>query len=967
MSVAQSFVLGSMIAALSCTPAWALPLQPAPGVLRGRAAYVQKVQAEAGQAYSFRSDMGVLQAANPSQGVPVRASRDGILLGDAGVRLLRYGCADRLQRAAAVAPQVAGNRVEYLRPGLSEWYVNGPLGLEQGFTLQGPLGCTGPLSFEIGLGDGPRAGTLQAGDLYAFDASGRSLPTRMRRSGQSLRIEVDSAGAIYPVVIDPIYGVLQARLATGTVLSDEFLGAATAVSSDGSTALLGAYGVRDNGYLAGGAYVFVRGSGGWSSEARLLASDGKREDYLGAAVALSADGNTALIGAPQYSNGGSGTAYVYVRSGGTWTLEAKLAGGGVYPFANFGTAVSLSSDGNTAIVGARADNGIGFKTGAVYVFVRSGTTWSEQKKLVASDGAADDAFGDSTALTDDGNTALIGAPGVAGGGAAYVFVRSGTTWSEQKKLVASDRTAGAAFGRVALSGDGSTALVGAPAPVALMLTGTAYIFVRSGTVWSEQKKLVSADIRQRDEFGSAVALNRDGSIALIGASRADVKNTDDGAAYLFSRTGTTWTQQKKFAPGGFDNSGFGYSAALAADGSTAIAGEPYADDSVRDCGAANVYIPGKVNAAACTLASECNSGFCADGVCCDASCGSDDSDCQACSSEKGAVADGVCTAVRAGLLCRAASGPCADDALCQSGNKICPANVNKASTVKCRDAPDVCVYPAFCSGFSPLCPNNSYRPSTDVCRPPAGPCDSAELCTGFSAGCPADQLQAAGFQCRAPGNQCGDPALCDGSSVGCGLTSAHPDGSPCTIGTCQLGACRPEDDLAASLQVAASELPAGEPFSLSLTLANNGKSAAVAPEVLWTLPEGAQVLASSGEGWVCPAMTPVSCQGTELLPGTTTTLTLSVLLPSAARSYVASAIVQSATYDSFPGNNSVQATLYIKAPAPIPEPPGTPPASAATGCQCSTARTPAPPALPLLLLGVIFLLRRRPVRRRRPC
>ena len=193
----------------------------------------------------------------------------------------------------------------------------------------------------------------------------------------------------------------------------------------------------------------------------------------------------------------------------------------------FGGSVAISGD--TVVVGAPRDDDAGFDSGSVYVFVRSGTTWTEEAKLTASDAAAEDEFGVSVALS--GDTALVGASGDddagSGSGSAYVFVRNGTSWSQQVKLTASDAAAEDGFGAsVALSGD--TALVGASGDDGTgVSSGSAYVFVRNGTSWIQQAKLTASDAAAIDYFGYSVALS--GETALVGAPF----NDGVGSAYAY--------------------------------------------------------------------------------------------------------------------------------------------------------------------------------------------------------------------------------------------------------------------------------------------------------------------------------------------------------------------------------------------------------------------------------------------------
>jgi hypothetical protein len=327
-------------------------------------------------------------------------------------------------------------------------------------------------------------------------------------------------------------------------------------------------------------------------------------------VALSADGNTALLGAPDGPDGESaGSVAVDVRSGSTWTQQAVLTASDETGNGGFGSSVTLSSDGNTALIGGSFDNG---HVGAVWVFVRSGSTWTQQgPKLTASDetGGGLSGFGSRVALSSDGNTALIGGPADAPGpdsdigmGAAWVFARSGSTWTQQgPKLTASDETGGIAdFGSsVALSSDGNTALIGGPAdrlPTFQQFNGVgaAWGFARSGSTWTQQgPKLTASDETGDGGFGWSVALSSDGNTALIGGPGDDPSGPGTpGAAWVFDRSGSTWTQEgHKLTVGGAGE--VGSSVALSSDGTTAlIAGPGSGRFDECPCGGGAVFIAG---------------------------------------------------------------------------------------------------------------------------------------------------------------------------------------------------------------------------------------------------------------------------------------------------------------------------------------------------------------------------------------
>ena len=323
-------------------------------------------------------------------------------------------------------------------------------------------------------------------------------------------------------------------------------GASVALSFDGNTALIG--GPSDN-RTTGAAWVFTRSGSIWTQQGNKLVGSGASEPPLppgqGMSVALSADGNTAVVG-----GWGAEGAWVFTRSGGTWTQQGKkLVGTGAVGKARQGMSVALSADGNTAIVGGWSDNG---KTGAAWVFTRSGGgVWTQQgKKLVGSDAMGSACQGMSVALSADGNSAIVGGPGDnrrdrsvpfgrGAAGAAWVFTRSGGVWTQQgDKLVSTGNSVGHLGTSVALSAGGNIAIVGGVAED----TGVALVFSRRGGHWTQAKKLVGAGAVGKS--APSVALSADGSIVMVGGSN---DNGGVGAAWMFTRSGGYWTQDKKLS------------------------------------------------------------------------------------------------------------------------------------------------------------------------------------------------------------------------------------------------------------------------------------------------------------------------------------------------------------------------------------------------------------------------------------
>jgi hypothetical protein len=255
----------------------------------------------------------------------------------------------------------------------------------------------------------------------------------------------------------------QAKIQASDKQGSDFFGT-VAISENGNTAIVGVSSPI-TGHAAGAAYIFTRSGTSWTQQQKIQASDKQQDDYFGSSVSISSDGNTALVGASSEDTGGSaaGAAYIFTRSGTSWTQRAKIQASDKQQHDFFGNSVSISSDGNTALVGATYEDTGGTNAGAAYIFARSGTTWSQQAKIQASDKQQNDVFGFSVSISSDGNTALVGAAYKGGyAGAAYIFTRSGTSWTQRAKIQASDKQGSDLFGYSAsISGDGNTALVGA--------------------------------------------------------------------------------------------------------------------------------------------------------------------------------------------------------------------------------------------------------------------------------------------------------------------------------------------------------------------------------------------------------------------------------------------------------------------------------------------------------------------------
>ena len=359
----------------------------------------------------------------------------------------------------------------------------------------------------------------------------------------------------------------QAKVQASDGAAGDYFGFETDISGD--TMICGAYAHYSS---RGAAYVFTRSGTSWSQQAKLTASDAAANDSFGAH--LSIDGDTAAISA--YGDASyTGSAYIFTRSGTSWSQQAKITASDGATNDLFGGPIVVKGD--TAVVAAYYGN-------AAYVFTRSGTSWSQQQILQSSDIASGDYFGRDVDIS--GETVIVGAEreNAAGtnGGSAYIFTRSGTTWSQQAKLTGSD-AAEYYYGGRAVAIDGDTVVVGYPAPTSH--NGEAYVFTRSGTTWSQQAKLTASDGATNDQFGGSVAI--EGDTIVIGAPNASVDTR--GATYIFTRSGTSWTQTKKLETSDYDsNDRFGE--IINISGNTIVGGTGGEDTGGNNKGSAYVFV-----------------------------------------------------------------------------------------------------------------------------------------------------------------------------------------------------------------------------------------------------------------------------------------------------------------------------------------------------------------------------------------
>jgi uncharacterized repeat protein (TIGR01451 family) len=721
-------------------------------------------------------------------------------------------------------------------------------------------------------GDDP-PGLPNAGSAYVFLRSGTVWSEQQKllvsdgapedRLGYSVSISGDTvvAGAR----LDDVLGSLDAGSAdvfvrSGTAWSEQqklvatVSGAAfelfgTSVSISGDTAVIGAE--RDataGGMDAGAAYVFVRSGTAWSEQQKLMASDGGAGHFFGGSVSIS--GDTLVVGArlAPSPGGSAGAAYVFTRSGTTWTEQQKLVASDGASGDFFGASVSVS--GNTIVVGAERDaNAGGFEAGAAYVFVRAGTTWTQQQKLVASDGADFDDFGFSVAL--DGDRAVVGAlqddnPGGFAAGSAYVFERAGTVWTQQQKLLASDGAAFDFFG-YSVSVSGTTVLVGAYADDTSGETdaGSAYVFVGSGPFWIEQQKLMASDATQDDEFGRAVSVY--GNTAVIGASFDDAPAADSGSAYVFTRFGTTWTQQQKLqAPGGAAGDLFGEAVAVSTD--TIVVGALSDDTPVDgpDAGSAHVFRqPFDFESDLAVTKTDGQS-----------------------SAVPGQPVTYTITVSNAGP----------DPVIGASVMDLVPAAL-MGPTWTCKASPG----------------------SSCVAGGSGNISDTVDLLVGGTA-----TYTLAGTV---------DPAA-TGTLANTATVAAPPgtnEPNPANNSATDTDTLTPEADLALTKTASPDPAPPGSPLTYDLTVSNAGPSDATSVTVVDTLPAGVTFVSSIPGPPTCVlAGTTLTCDLGPLSPGANATVTIVVTVNAAPGDLVNTATVSGSGNDPDPANNSASATTTVR-------------------------------------------------------
>ncbi|HRI66504.1 MAG TPA: hypothetical protein PK156_19785 [Polyangium sp.] len=778
-----------------------------------RAAYIRSVQKDAPAGYVATSlQAGEFRLTNPAQSFDAKVDREGVEFVPTNgnwsfsLRTTGVGCEGRTVPSAKPTLESEDNRIRFERPEFDEWYLNGPLGIEQGFYFEQPLECAGTKVIEMQTGgdlrpelddaDGDGQGetirfvrpdgavAMAMAHLFVRDADSKQVPAWLSVDMGKIAIHIDDTGAKYPLDVDPLITIIEAKILNPGGLPNEQFGYGLAFS--GNTIVVGAPKSDEFGTDSGSAYVFVRQSPGvWVQQGpKLVPSDGRAGQWFGFSVGLA--GDTALITAPYDSDNGvaSGSAYVFVRNGGVWTQQAKLKPAEFRVGDVFGISGAISGD--RVIVGAHGADSLqnGNESGAAFTFTRTGTTWTQDpQKIIASDGKPGELFGATVAIS--GRTIGIGAVydddlGFHSG-SMYMFDWNGTSWVQRQKLLAPNGHANDIYGYWAVV-SGDTMIVSAAlydsTPAADDNVGAAFVYANEVNGWTLKASLFPTDRRAGDWFGSHVAL--EGNALAVGAQQTDEFGVDSGSAYWYVRdVSGNWTLRSKLLPSpGAAGDRFGWTVGVS--GELAAVGAPFDDTRGTDTGAVYIFSQRKDLGDPCNLATECATGICVDGVCCDTVCGNGSpNDCQACSVVNGGPVNGTCLPILAGFTCRNSTGTCDPAETCNGIDTTCPNDRISPAGTECRASMGACDPTERCDGASSACPGDTVAPAGTMCRDATGSCDIAEVCNGVAPTCPQDGKVTAGTTCRASNGACDIAEACDGINGTCPQDGKVATGTEC--------------------------------------------------------------------------------------------------------------------------------------------------------------------------------------------
>jgi hypothetical protein len=622
------------------------------------------------------------------------------------LRTTHVGRGESVRPIPVAEPRRVGARVELDRgEGVREWVVSHPSGLEQGFDLATPPAGTGALTIKvavdgleprddgdsaIALSDAGGARRMTIRGLFARDAAGTSLIASMHARGPSVELRIDDRAAQYPIVIDPVFDVTPVQtLATPTTFGG--WSDADAIAIDGTTMFIGhGAGNTSPGTLQAGAVtIFQRGTTAWSFVAALDAAVGMTSTGFGRAVAL--QGNLAIVAAPQqgHPTGGAQGALHPFTFDGTSWKREPVI------WTSYGPSdLSMRMRGTTAIVGISATyGGSSEQVGATRVYEHGTSGWTQTQVITPPDGKAFGRFGGAVAF--DGSALAVSAEsGTSGaGGRIYLYDLGSSGWAHVQTIPSPvpDTSGGFAF---SLAMKGNLLFVGAPDEGSSK--GAVYLFTRSGSTWTQTQRIVLSPSSTNGNFGSRLAFDGTNLLVAEGYGSPTGKVT---YAYLFKESGGVWSLSRRFT------SSYWLGPAIATSEGTHVVGiNPWMTPTYTGHDSVQVFTVGSTpQGAACTTSAMCETGYCVDGVCCDVAC---TGECQSC-AVSGSV--GSCrlvtgqpraprpTCVGAGTTCGGAcSGTSAACSYPLAGS-VCGAGCVGSQIAQCNGS-GVCSAPIACPG-----------------------------------------------------------------------------------------------------------------------------------------------------------------------------------------------------------------------------------------------------------------------------
>lgn len=772
-----------------------------------RAAYIRTRQLDANAAFEVHRTSSGYEAKNPEAKLEMRYRADRVFLEreaetqeqsshEASIRFSAYGRAGAWTEAPRIqAVEVKHNLVAYDRGHITEQYLNGPLGLEQFFTIaERPAGSgevelvlelEGDLSPALAdngryveLRDANDRGVMEISELFIEDATGRELSSRFYVRDGRVLLAFDDTDAKYPIAIDPLMTTLRhEKLASDPQARAQF-GYSVSVMNFGSNpamALIGAPYAGNTGSSStaiGAAYLFRYDSvtRNWTQEAKLVPQTSVKNagSGFGISVSIGWQGKLIFVGSPYYPNGTSeGRVFVFYKDGNTWKQGFILEPPGYAANDRFGA--SIDGRGRPYVVVGTPGREVGAiqNAGAAFMFTFGFNTaglpylLADRTSVTAPTPAADENFGSKVVNNE---VVLISAPNAtvsskARAGRVHVFkAASATSLTFVQTISPPSPTVSGQFGSdvAVTSGDCSSgdctetfAMISEPGADAHGIdSGVAYVYSSTASPANFTRQITltppSTGGNYAGYYKVAIQTIDSGSFLL---TRAALASSHAGTApiAIWDRVNGTWgsTPTMLAVPSATAGSRFGSALALnPRDAAQLIAGAPLDDQAATDAGRAYFYDLGFSNGMPCGNPEMCKSGFCNDGVCCNVDC-SGGTDCQACSISAGGTTDGTCTALRSNIsiVCRAGdASQCRADTKCSTSSRTCPSSAPPAAAgTTCRAAvAGGCDVAETCNGSTTGCPANAFQPRDTVCRSSLDICNPWEVCSGTSDQCPPD-------------------------------------------------------------------------------------------------------------------------------------------------------------------------------------------------------------------------------------